>query len=1008
MSSISPSSPPTTRSDPASSPFLADLNEPQRAAVTATDGPLLIVAGAGTGKTRVLAHRIAYLLDHVPELTPDRVLAMTFSRKAAEEMRERVEQLLGAHADELQVTTFHSFCYRLLQDHGVEIGLPHRLRSLDRVESWIFLKALLPDLALVHYDSRTDPTSCLDGLLRFISRAKDELVSPEDYARFVGQLEDPDERRRQTEVARVYARYQEALRVSGALDFGDLVMETIRLFRERPAILARYQTRYAYLLVDEFQDTNVAQIELLTTLAARHRNLCVVGDDDQAIYRFRGASYASFLLFQERFPEHRTVRLAQNYRSGPSILRAAERLIRANGEDRYDPQKQLWTERTDRVPVTLLVAQDYDQEAQTVVEQIKALVADMPEADRSYRRIAVLYRAHAQRERLVEQLQREGIPAVVSGGTALFDELIIEDLLALLRVAEDHSDSVSLFRVMTMSIVGVALDDLVNAARAAKQQQRSLYDVLRSPKAVTLPAAARARIRRGLDLLQMVRGMAAREGLEAVTRRLVETVGARPLAYAVADPQAREETLALSRWYRFVRQYLEMHGARRTLAEFLDYVEAYQQAGGDPVEEPASVELDGVQLMTVHQAKGLEFDWVFLIGLVQGRFPSRNRPEAVPFPVELMKERLPAGDFHLQEERRLCYVAMTRARQGLWLVTVERPYRRPSVFVRELAGDPAEDVVRTDLPVPEPGRAVAPGAPAVTPAEEEMVQIVQALKRLRPSEAEAVETYLAQLVERARAVVGSHRPAPPPAIPPPASLTLSFTQVDTYRSCPLKYQYGYVYQIPTKPTPQMQLGNNIHRALEWFGQRLMAGQTPALKELLAFYEETWRSEGYADPLREAKDKAYGRQLLTRYYEVNRERFTPPRFVEKPFLLKVGDVKVRGFIDRIENQSDNRVEIVDFKTGKPKTEVTEGDRLQLNIYAMACRDVLRITPATLSFYYLQTNEKLSFPYEEPALESTVRTITDTAAKIRARAFEPTPDYGKCRVCDFRTICPSSVA
>ena len=333
-----------------------------------------------------------------------------------------------------------------------------------------------------------------------------------------------------------------------------------------------------------------------------------------------------------------------------------------------------------------------------------------------------------------------------------------------LRVVEDPTKSVSLFHVLGLPLWGLELSDVVQATRAAKQQQRSLWQILRAPKAVTWRPGVRPRVARCVTAVARWQRLLHRQGVEALMRGLLEEVGYRP-RLAVNDPASRAAVTALGRWHRFVRNYFETHGRPKDLAAFLWYLEAYQEAGGDPAEDPSAIETDGVQLMTIHQAKGLEFDWVFLLSVIQGRFPSRARAEAVPFPVELMKERLPSGEVHVQEERRLCYVAMTRAREGLTLMTVERPRQRPSVFIREILSHPeiGEHVRRIDLPPPdlmEQARVVMDRAGlAAIDQTREILAITQELQQLEPADATAVDEALARLMAAAKALVGP-RPRP--------------------------------------------------------------------------------------------------------------------------------------------------------------------------------------------------------------------------------------------------------
>ncbi|PIQ82057.1 MAG: hypothetical protein COV76_05840, partial [Candidatus Omnitrophica bacterium CG11_big_fil_rev_8_21_14_0_20_64_10] len=346
----------------------SDLTEEQRQAVEQAAGPLLVLAGAGTGKTRVIAGRVAHLIQE-REVPPEAILALTFSRKAAGEMAERLERRLGGAALNLTVTTFHGFCSRLLQDEALAIGLSPRLRMLDRLQSWIFFRSLLPELKLKFHPVPTDPEGVIDAFLRFIGRAKDELIGPDAYAAFAAGLKDPEERQRAEEVARVYRTYQDRLERARCMDFGDLVFRAVEALRRDSALLRRLQERYRQVLIDEFQDTNVAQIELVRFLAGSGGGLCAVGDDDQAIYRFRGASFASFLLLKHAYPELRTIRLTRNFRSTVPILAAAEALIR-NNEDRYDPEKRLWTDADSKQPVEVVACADAETEAGEVLRRL--------------------------------------------------------------------------------------------------------------------------------------------------------------------------------------------------------------------------------------------------------------------------------------------------------------------------------------------------------------------------------------------------------------------------------------------------------------------------------------------------------------------------------------------------------------------------------------------------------------------------------------------------------------
>ncbi|MBI3615942.1 MAG: ATP-dependent helicase [Candidatus Omnitrophica bacterium] len=1009
---------------------LQSLNSEQQEAVQATEGPVLILAGAGTGKTRVIAHRIAYLLETHPDLTPANILALTFSRKASQEMLERVEDLLGGTADELEVFTFHGFCHRFIQDHPLEAGIPSRFQLLDRIESWIFFRKLLPELKLALFWNYADPTDCIDGFLRFISRAKDERVSPEEFSAYAEKVEDPHERARCREVERVYRTVQERMRALGALDFGDLIVRTLGALEQRPVLLAQLQSKYRYILVDEFQDTNVAQIALLGMLAGKAGNLCVVGDDDQAIYRFRGASFASFLLMKQMFPGLKTIRLTQNYRSTPQILASADRLIRHNEPDRYDPEKSLCAQAQGGLPVEAVVCRDEMDETQKVIETIRTLAGKEPAttqslqvvrpppaaATRRWDRIAVLYRAHSHRDRLVQELDKAGVPFVVHGGAALFDQIEIKDLIAFLRVLLDPSDSVHLFRILSHPIWGIPPADLMAIPRAAKERRISLIEMLRSVGDLPVQPATQGA---ALELLRELDGLhprVIREGVGTLVPRVVEETSLRtvfrPTSGFPAAGRSGNPLISLGRFLRFVYRYSQTHPGSEELSSFLWYLDSYRQAGGDGQEEEEEIAGNQVRLMTIHQAKGLEFEWVILLGLVQGRFPGRGRPEAIPFPVELMKEPLPQGDYHLQEERRLCYVACTRARQGLFLMTQERLYHRPSLFIRQMSDQaPAEEFQwrRSEGPAGAAPPAESSGSDSLA-AERHLLQILKEIRALDPKDE-------AGFSERARRMTdltaglwkerGSQLEEKGPS-PFPLPAKFSYTQLQTYRYCPMKYQYSYLYQIPVRPTPQMFFGIDLHGCLEGFFRKVMEGQVPSLEELLESFRGAFAPGRYGEPVQEQEYRRLGIDLLTSFYKKNEGAFGVPLFVEKSFSLAMGDASVQGVIDRVDPLGEGGIEIIDYKTGKPKSDLGPDDQLQLQLYALACREVLGLVPKRLSLYFLRSGEKLSFEQTPETLESTRSQVQEIVREIRSGDFSPTPSLMKCRRCDFRNLCPASMA
>jgi DNA helicase-2/ATP-dependent DNA helicase PcrA len=612
--------------------LLQGLNPSQRRAVEAIAGPVLVLAGPGSGKTRVLTHRIAYLIRTVG-VDPYNLLAVTFTNKAAREMKERLEALIGhGPAQALTVGTFHSICSRFLRRDIHHLGRERDFAIYDGDDQERLMRRVLRDLNL---DEKQNPPRAIHAR---ISSAKNELVSPAEYARLNRTYFDEI-------VSRCYERYQALLRESNALDFDDLLVETVRLFDQHPDVLAKYQERYAYLLVDEYQDTNRAQYVLVKQLAAKRRNLFVVGDDDQSVYGWRGADVRNIRQFEQDYPDAQVILLEQNYRSTQSILDTAQAVI--NAGDKRKHIKQLWTENGEGLQVSLHEGYDQDEEASFVTDEIARLIAT---GDFSLRDCAVMYRTNAQSRALEEALIRRGLRYQIIGGTRFYERKEIRDVLAYLRLAHNPFDSVSLTRVLNWPGRGIGERSEAELTRWASELGVPVYQALaeldapgsRPPFNSRTTTALLGFYRLIAELLEARRELPLLELID----RIVERVGVRDALIREHGPDEGEDRWANVEELRTVAaDYMNMPREVQ-LSTFLEEVALV--ADVDKL-DPAA---DAVTCITLHQAKGLEYPAVFLIGLEEGLLPhSRSTDE---------RDKL-------EEERRLLYVGMTRAKQRLYL-----------------------------------------------------------------------------------------------------------------------------------------------------------------------------------------------------------------------------------------------------------------------------------------------------------------------------------------------------
>lgn len=628
------------------------LNREQKEAVFHTEGPLLLLAGAGSGKTRCLTHRIAYLIDEMG-IKPWNILAITFTNKAAGEMRERVNQLVDYGADQVWVSTFHSMCVRILRRHIDRIGFANEFTIYDTDDQKTVMKNICKrlDINTKIYKER--------ALLGAISSAKDELIGVSEYALNAGN--DMNQRT----YAMVYREYQETLQKNNALDFDDLIVKTVELFKSCPEILDSYQERFQYIMVDEYQDTNTAQFELVRLLAQKNRNLCVVGDDDQSIYKFRGANIRNILDFEKYFPEAKVIKLEQNYRSTQSILDAANAVI-SNNERRKD--KALWTERGSGEPVHFRQFDNAYEEAEYIADDVCRKVRKQ---GAQYKDFAVLYRTNAQARLLEERMIMEGVPYNVVGGTNFYARAEIKDILAYLKTIDNGRDDVAVRRIINIPKRGIGAVTVEKIEDYAQMRDVSLYDAMEMADEIMSLGKTAAKIRPFVQLIRELRKASSELTIAELIQKIVEKIQYVQYLQDNDDESAEDRIANVDELITKAVAYQEMHD-EANLTEFL--AEVALVADIDKVEDDDN----RVLLMTLHSAKGLEFPHVYLAGMEDGLFPGQSA--------------IWTNDQEdIEEERRLAYVGITRAMNDLTLTCArsrmirgETQYNPVSRFVREI------------------------------------------------------------------------------------------------------------------------------------------------------------------------------------------------------------------------------------------------------------------------------------------------------------------------------------
>src|SRR5258707_768408 len=846
------------------------LNDAQRRAITHGEGPLLVIAGAGTGKTRVIVERIRHLLQSDPSLSGESILGLTFTDKAAGEMKARVVKTVGERAKDVTLKTFHAFCESLLKDTD-----PHS-RMLDKVDHWILLRRNLSRLQLDRYRRLAEPGQFLNDFVEFFSRCQDELVSCEAYQLYADTLavqldaernqldadtlaEREETVAREHEIARAYRASEELLREKKCSSFGTLITGAVALLEREATLRTALQNRYRYILVDEFQDTNIAQLRLLELLVNDTKNIFAVGDNDQAIYRLRGASFGRFKLFLERFAGWRKgqdstkfrVSLTENYRSTPNILRVATQVIGQNTVSADFPKKMLSPNKPEGERIRIVELATPEEEARWVAGELERI----HKAGRLWRDFAVLYRAHGHRDALVRELSHRKIPFVISR-LSILEHPLVKDVLAYLRLIATPYDDIAAARVLAAPAWQLAPVDLVRLAERARKERTRIYDVLQTQQPPLPFDPSHSAL---IELLKFTTGQRKtmkRRDARHILADLFEWLE----IYQRAPEQDRDY---IKRLAEFIKEWEEKSDTRK-LPEFIEYLDYFEQAGGAVCLEDDAPG-DAVRLMTVHGAKGLEFPHVFVLRVNKNKFPQPERPRVFEFPAALMKEGAPEEQFHNQEERRLFYVALTRAEDRLTITALTEKKGRVPPFVEDILMEPR--ISRRDV------LQLAPKPAAIAPNGTKTSEAATATGSLFAPPIERPKIF-SRIADWAETFL--------PACPEP--LRLNPSAVDSYPKCPQKYLFAYLWSLQEGAKATLTFGRVMHATIRRLMAELKKGNRLPFEEVQRLFEAEWSVSGFEDEYQEGEYKKDGLEQLRAFHQSMSDEMPEILELEKTFAL----------------------------------------------------------------------------------------------------------------------------
>jgi DNA helicase-2/ATP-dependent DNA helicase PcrA len=951
--------------------LLENLNKEQLEAVTHKGGPLLIIAGAGTGKTTVITKRIAWLIEK-GIAKPEEILALTFTEKSAREMDERILELLPYGVMDFTASTFHSFCQDLIKTYGIMAGISPDFKLITEAQQILLIKQNIDKFDLDLYKPIASPNKFIGALVKLFSRTKDENISVDDYKKLaVDYLDkskaDPDNLELAEnalaihEQSRAYEIYEDIKTNNGFMDFGDLIIKCLWMLKSRAGILSKVQNKYKYIFVDEFQDTNFAQAKLAYLIATKFNNITVVGDDDQSIYKFRGAAISNMLEFVKHYPRASIVTLVRNYRSTQEILDLSYKLIKNNNPYRLEVEekinKKLISNIRGKKPESWQFNDSFT-EAETVTKEILSLVGSGKNQFNDY---AILVRANSHADEIITLFKDNGVPFRFTGNRGLYDRLEIKELISYLKALYNPDDNIALFHVAWANYYKIDKILLRRLTNLSKKKNISLFELFCS-----------------IDSFPDVDEVSAKsiKKIIAIIRNHLECANKLSASWILADyinkskminefqnikNVAEEEIYEnIKTFFKKISEF-EHVSEDKSLFGFIEYLDLIIEAGDNPpVFEPDIYE-NAVNIMTIHASKGLEFDTVFLINLSEGKFPGRDRNDSIELPNEFIKEIIPTTDPHIQEERRLFYVGATRAKNKLILAhsdiyTGNKEPKKISRFVSECDGFyTIQDFTNK--------------------SKFDFLKIASS----EPKNTNNIKNNL--------------------------ELVLSPSNIETYSDCPKRFEFSFFYRLSGDTNQSINFGNSIHNALRDIHKLMIYGNKVSNDKIIEIYNANWLSDGFISKTEANTAYNKGLEIVTELIKA----LPVPTNVEEEFKYKIDkNCSLIGRIDKI-NETADIIEITDYKTGdgrkKTKSEVTKN--LPLWIYAIGIKDKHKNKDIILTLYYVMNNKPLSLKVTSKKLEEKKQIVSKLCAKISESLinhdFPAKPNEQNCKLCTYKSIC-----